>query len=112
MAIQRLLGHSSIEIPSDQYGHLLPEADEGMITAVEESFRGIDFAEWEAELRDTRDSPQTNRWGNWGELNPGKPLPTLSNTDVDNKNPQVEAIPASLPGATECARGDLNPHAR
>lgn len=33
-AIQRRLGHSSIKVTSDLYGHLLPEVDEGIIAAV------------------------------------------------------------------------------
>ena len=41
-AIQRRLGHSSIAVTSDLYGHLMPEVDEGIIAAVENmiDFRG------------------------------------------------------------------------
>lgn len=41
-AIQRRLGHSSISVTSDLYGHLLPEVDEGIIAAIEGmiNFRG------------------------------------------------------------------------
>lgn len=34
-AIQRRLGHSSIAVTSDLYGHLLPQVDEGILVAVE-----------------------------------------------------------------------------
>jgi integrase len=41
-AISRRLGHASISVTSDLYGHLLPEVDEGIITAIENviDFRG------------------------------------------------------------------------
>jgi integrase len=34
-AIQRRLGHSSIAVTSDLYGHLLPAVDEGILTAID-----------------------------------------------------------------------------
>lgn len=34
-AIQRRLGHSTIAVTSDLYGHLLPQVDEGILVAVE-----------------------------------------------------------------------------
>ena len=42
-AIQRRLGHSSISVTSDLYGHLMPEVDAGIITAIESviDFRGV-----------------------------------------------------------------------
>lgn len=41
--VQRRLGHSSITVTSDLYGHLLPVVDENIITAVEVSLSKIDF---------------------------------------------------------------------
>lgn len=34
-ALQRRLGHSTIKMTSDRYGHLLPEVDESLVTALE-----------------------------------------------------------------------------
>lgn len=39
-AIQRRLGHSSIKVTSDMYGHLLPEVDAGIMTAVSAAMPG------------------------------------------------------------------------
>lgn len=41
--IQRRLGHSSITVTSDLYGHLLPVVDDDIISAVESSLSKIDF---------------------------------------------------------------------
>lgn len=41
--VQRRLGHSSITVTSDLYGHLLPVVDENIISAVEVSLSKIDF---------------------------------------------------------------------
>lgn len=41
-AIQRRLGHTSIVVTSDLYGHLMPEVDEGIIAAVEAALAGVD----------------------------------------------------------------------
>lgn len=53
-AIQHRLGHSSIAVTSDLYGHLLPAVDEGILAAVEAALAGVDLdamaAEVEAEL--------------------------------------------------------------
>jgi integrase len=55
-AIQRRLGHASIAVTSDLYGHLLPEVDESILAAIEEALAHIDpedlAAEVEAELAD------------------------------------------------------------
>lgn len=40
-AIQRRLGHSSIKVTSDMYGHLLPEVDAGIMTAVTAAMPGF-----------------------------------------------------------------------
>ena len=37
-AVQRRLGHASIRITSDVYGHLLPEVDTAMMSALDEAF--------------------------------------------------------------------------
>lgn len=37
-AIQRRLGHSSIQITSDLYGHLSQEVDDGVVGAIEDTF--------------------------------------------------------------------------
>lgn len=42
-AIQRRLGHKSIAVTSDLYGHLMPEVDERIIRAVEHSMRMINL---------------------------------------------------------------------
>lgn len=42
-AIQRRLGHSSIAVTSDLYGHLRQEVDEGLLAAVETSLLGVDL---------------------------------------------------------------------
>lgn len=55
-AIQRRLGHSSIAVTSDLYGHLLPQVDEGILAAVEAALLHVAAddlaAEIEAELAD------------------------------------------------------------
>lgn len=50
-AIQRRLGHTSIAITSDLYGHLLPGVDEGILDALMEVVDGIDLESMGAELR-------------------------------------------------------------
>lgn len=54
-AVQRRLGHSSIAITSDLYGHLREEVDEGILGAVEAALSGVDLdvmaGEMEAELQ-------------------------------------------------------------
>src|SRR5512139_183751 len=42
-AVQRRLGHSSIKVTSDLYGHLMPEVDAGIMRTVEGMFVKIDF---------------------------------------------------------------------
>ncbi len=52
-AIQRRLGHSSIAISSDLYGHLMPAVDEGILTAVDaalELVRPVGDIDLDAEL--------------------------------------------------------------
>jgi integrase len=42
-AIQRRLGHSSIAVTSDLYGHLREEVDEALLAAIEEALAGVDM---------------------------------------------------------------------
>lgn len=49
-AIQQRLGHSSIAITSDLYGHLLPKVDEGILAAIDAALDGIDLEAMEAEV--------------------------------------------------------------
>lgn len=53
-AVQRRLGHSSIAVTSDLYGHLLPAVDEGILSAIDAALADVDLdamsAEVEAEL--------------------------------------------------------------
>ncbi len=42
-AVQRRLGHTSIKITSDLYGHILPEVDDRVVTAVAGRLSKIDF---------------------------------------------------------------------
>ncbi len=42
--IQRRLGHSSIMVTSDMYGHLLPVVDEGIVVAASKSLAMVDFS--------------------------------------------------------------------
>jgi integrase len=51
-AIQRRLGHSSIAVTSDLYGHLREEVDEGILAAIEASLAGVDLDALEAEVAD------------------------------------------------------------
>lgn len=41
--IQRRMGHSSIAVTSDMYGHLLPVVDENIVAAVSRSLSKVDF---------------------------------------------------------------------
>jgi integrase len=51
-AIQRRLGHASIAVTSDLYGHLLPEVDESIVAAIEEALAHIDPEDLAAEVAD------------------------------------------------------------
>jgi integrase len=51
-AIQRRLGHSSIAVTSDLYGHLREEVDEGILVAVEAALAGVDLDALSAEVED------------------------------------------------------------
>ena|GEM_PF-780929 len=93
-AIQRRLGHSSIQITSDLYGHLLPEVDEGMIAAVEDSLKAVDFNAWEAEVKTARKPPQGNKVGGIrGESNSEQAISVLHNTALQTRTPRSEPIP-------------------
>jgi integrase len=52
--VQRRLGHSSIAVTSDLYGHLMPVVDESILAAVDAALAGVDLdtmaAEVESEL--------------------------------------------------------------
>jgi integrase len=50
--IQRRLGHSSIAITSDLYGHLLPSVDEGILATIDEALAGVDLDAMAAEIAD------------------------------------------------------------
>lgn len=50
-AIQHRLGHSSIAVTSDLYGHLLPAVDEGILAAVEAALAGVDLDAMAAEVQ-------------------------------------------------------------
>jgi integrase len=51
-AIQHRLGHSSIAVTSDLYGHLLPQVDDNILTAVAAALASIDPGVLSAELDD------------------------------------------------------------
>jgi integrase len=51
-AIQRRLGHSSIAVTSDLYGHLREEVDEGILAAIEEALAGVDLDALAGEVED------------------------------------------------------------
>jgi integrase len=51
-AIQRRLGHSSIAVTSDLYGHLREEVDEGILVAVEAALEGVDLDALASEVED------------------------------------------------------------
>lgn len=42
-AISRRIGHKDVGFTDQRYGHLLPEVDEGLVTAVDVAMRKIDF---------------------------------------------------------------------
>lgn len=69
-AIQHRLGHSSIAVTSDLYGHLLPQVDDGILTAVAAALSAIDPAVLEAELDDELD-PDGGGVGETGPEQPG-----------------------------------------
>lgn len=52
MAISRRLGHSSVAVTDVLYGHLREEADEGIITAIEDALAGVRVEDLEAEVAD------------------------------------------------------------
>ncbi|MFI6332952.1 tyrosine-type recombinase/integrase [Micromonospora chersina] len=49
-AVQRMLGHSSIAVTSDLYGHLLPAVDAGILAAVEAAIAGVRPEDLDAEV--------------------------------------------------------------
>lgn len=49
-AIQRRLGHASLAVTSDVYGHLLEHVDEGILDAIEGALTHVDAAELAAEV--------------------------------------------------------------
>lgn len=51
-AVQHRLGHSSIAVTSDLYGHLMPAVDEGILAAVDAALEEIDLDALAAELDD------------------------------------------------------------
>jgi integrase len=51
-AIQRRLGHNSIAVTSDLYGHLMTEVDEGILAAIDEALAGVTAETLAAELED------------------------------------------------------------
>lgn len=60
-AISRRLGHKDVAFTDRVYGHMLPEVDEGIVTAVESAMAKIDFR------------------GNLGESDPAEPPATPGN---------------------------------
>lgn len=54
-AIQRRLGHSSIAVTSDLYGHLLTEVDEGILAAIDEALATITPEALAAEIEEELD---------------------------------------------------------
>lgn len=48
--VQRRLGHSSIAVTSDLYGHLMPVVDESILAAVEAALAAVDLDAMAAEL--------------------------------------------------------------
>lgn len=48
--IQRRLGHSSIAVTSDLYGHLMPVVDESILAAVDAALAGVDLEAMAAEV--------------------------------------------------------------
>jgi integrase len=65
--IQRRLGHSSITVTSDMYGHLLPVVDENIIAATSRSLGKVEFG-WPV-------------GGDLGETNPEETGGTLTNNE-------------------------------
>lgn len=51
-AIQHRLGHSSIAVTSDLYGHLLPGVDAGILDVIEGALSGVDLATMDSEIAD------------------------------------------------------------
>lgn len=51
-AIQHRLGHSSIAVTSDLYGHLLPAVDESLLAALDVALAGIEMGDVAAEVDD------------------------------------------------------------
>lgn len=80
-SVQRRLGHSSIKVTSDVYGHLLPEVEDDTAAAVEEFVSKVDLSGIGG--------------GIVGE-SIGSERPTTANYDSGGeKNPQVDADSAS-----------------
>lgn len=76
-SVQRRLGHSSIKVTSDTYGHLLPEVEDDTAAAVEDILSGVDLG------------------GIVGESNVPQRTATASDDVAGKKKPQVEADSAS-----------------
>ncbi len=49
-AIQRRLGHASISVTSDLYGHLRTEADDAMLAVIDDALAGVEFGDEEDDL--------------------------------------------------------------
>lgn len=64
-AISKRVGHKSVAFTDARYGHLLPEVDDGIVTAIEAAMRKIDFRGQvgESDPSEPRSTP----------LNPGQP---------------------------------------
>jgi len=76
-SIQRRLGHSSIKVTSDIYGHLLPEVEDDTAAAVEEVMSAVDLG------------------GIVGELNVDSVKSSAIAEGAGEEKPQVEADSAS-----------------
>jgi len=50
--VQRRVGHSSIAVTSDLYGHLMPAVDEGILTAIDAALAAVNLDELDAEISD------------------------------------------------------------
>lgn len=76
-SVQRRLGHSSIKVTSDIYGHLLPEVEDDTAAAVEEIMAAVDLG------------------GIVGESIGAEPPSTDHDDSEGKKKPQVDAESAS-----------------
>lgn len=66
-AISRRLGHASITITSDRYGHLLPDVDDGIVDALDDVMPSADLGEQEGsngpgEARSDPEQPGETGW--------------------------------------------------